>query len=308
MPVNLSTFCCSITPFDAKGRLDEEAAEAHFARIAAAGVNLYVGGSSPGEGYSLSEEEVTRLQEIAVKAAGGKVQVRAMGVEPRHAEEMVAFLRRAADAGVDACQIYSLDMGHGLKPQPPELESYFRAALDACPVPAILSSHAFAGYNPSTDLLCRLSDDYPKLIGVNLTTPDLTHLTDSIEKLCPRLEIHVGGPMNTPVVLGLGGNGFLSSEASLCPKLAGNVISHFKAGRYTEFYQAYGTIMALMVALRPIGASMRGVKGALRVLGKEGTYLRGPHAQLADSELELIRSALRGLAARPGAEELVPVA
>lgn len=307
--VQLSTFCCTITPFDAKLRVDEEACEAHFARVADAGVNLYVGGSSPGEGYSMSDDEIIKVLKIAVKAAGSKVKVRAMGVEPRHADEMVAFLKRAADTGVEACQIYSLDVGHGWKPGMNELEIYYRAALDACPLPAIISSHAFMGYNAPIPLLAKLADEYPKLIGVNLTTPDLTHLTDAIDKLCPRLEIHVGGPMNTPQALGLGGNGYLSSEASLCPKLARSVITHWEAGRYPEAFQAYGNVMALMTALGTVpGASTRRVKGALRVLGKQGSYVRGPYAPIVESELELIRAALRSVARRPGAEELTPVA
>ena len=40
--------------------------------------------------------------------------------------------------------------------------------------------------------------------------------------------------MNTPQALGLGGNGYLSSEASLCPKLARSVITHWEAGRFPE--------------------------------------------------------------------------
>ena len=131
MSDTLSTFCCSVTPFDEKGRMDEEAAEIHFTRVADAGVWLYVGGSSPGEGYSLSNDEMTRLLKIGVKAGAGKVQVRAMGVEPRHADQMKAFLKLAADTGVDACQIYSLDVGHGWKPGPGELEAYFRASIES---------------------------------------------------------------------------------------------------------------------------------------------------------------------------------
>ena len=301
----LSTFCCSVTPFDEKGRLDFEAAAAHFARVADAGVNLYVGGSSPGEGYSFSNEEMSRLLKVSVKAAGGKVSVRAMGVEPRHVEQMKSFLALAADTGVDACQIYSLDVGHGWKPGPIELEAYFRAALEACPLPAILSSHAFMGYNVPIDMLERLAGDYENLIGVNLTTPDLLHLTDAIARLRPRLEIHVGGPMNTVTALAMGANGYLSSEASLAPRLCQSVIDHWAAGRLEESFQAYGSVMALMVALGSVpGASVRRLKGAQRLLGRSGTYLRSPYAPITDAELAAICQALDKIAARPGCEEL----
>jgi 4-hydroxy-tetrahydrodipicolinate synthase len=305
MSNTLSTFCCSVTPFDEKGRLDLEAAEAHFARVAAAGVNLYVGGSSPGEGYSFTEQEMKDLLEISVKAAGGKVSVRAMGVEPRHAEQMTRFLKLAADTGVDACQIYSLDVGHGWKPGPIELEAYFRTALDACPLPAIISSHAFMGYNAPIDMLERLANDYDKLIGINLTTPDLLHLTEAIARLRPRLEIHVGGPMNTLTALALGANGYLSSEAAIAPKLCRSVIAHWEEGRLREAFQAYGNVMAIMVGLNSVpGASVRRLKGAQRLLGRPGTYLRSPFAPITEADLDMIGKALDKLAARPGLEEL----
>ena len=302
---SLSTFCCIVTPFDDKGRLDEEAAAAHFSRVADAGVALYVGGSSPGEGYSFSEAEMTRLLKIAVASAGGRVPVRAMGVEPRHAEQMKAFLRLAADTGVDACQIYSLDVGHGWKPGPRELEAYFRASLDACPLPAIVSSHAFMGYNIPIETLERLANDYDNLIGVNLTTPDLFHLTEAIARLRPRLEIHVGGPMNTLTALALGANGFLSSEAVLVPRLCRSIISHWEADELEQAFTAYGSVMALMVALASVpGASVRRLKGAMRLLGYGGSYLRGPYAPIEDSELAAIGRALDKIAALPGCGEL----
>jgi 4-hydroxy-tetrahydrodipicolinate synthase len=306
MSNTLSTFCCSVTPFDDKGRLDEEAALIHFTRVADAGVWLYVGGSSPGEGYSLSAEEMTRLLKIAVQAGGGRVQVRAMGVEARHAEQMAAFLKLAADTGVDACQIYSLDVGHGWKPGPNELEAYFRASLDACPLPAILSSHAFMGYNIPIDMLERLANDYDNLIGVNLTTPDMLHLTEAIARLRPRLEIHVGGPMNTLTALAMGANGFLSSESALAPKLCQSVIDHWAAGRLEQAFEAYTSIMSLMVALNAIpGASVRRLKGVQRLMGRAGSYLRGPYAPIVDSELVAIGKALDKMATMPGCAELV---
>jgi 4-hydroxy-tetrahydrodipicolinate synthase len=301
----LGTFCCIVTPFDERGRLDEDAAAAHFARVADAGIGLYVGGSSPGEGYSLSDAEMTRLLKIAVATAGGKVPVRAMGVEPRHAEQMKTFLKLAADSGVDACQIYSLDVGHGWKPGPRELEAYFRAALDACPLPAIVSSHAFMGYNVPIETLERLANEYDTLIGVNLTTPDLLHLTEAIARLRPRLEIHVGGPMNTVTALALGANGFLSSEAVLVPKLCRSVISHWQAGELEQAFTAYGSVMALMVALGSVpGASVRRLKGAMRLLGHGGSYLRSPFAPLEDSELAAIGRALDRMIELPGCGEL----
>ena len=308
MSTSLSTFCCSVTPFDKEGRIDEDTALAHFSRVADAGVNLYVGGSSPGEGYSFTDDEMSRILKIAVQAGGGRVAVRAMGVEPRDARTMRSFLKLAADSGVDACQIYSLDVGHGWKPGAGELEAYFRASLDACPLPAVLSSHAYMGYNIPIDMLERLANDYDKLIGINLTTPDMMHLSEAMARLRPRLEIHVGGVMNMVTALALGGNGYLSSEANLAPHLCAKAITDWSSGQLSASFKTYEAIMALMVALYSVpdvGASVRRLKAAMRYLGHRGTYVREPFAPLRDEDFEKIGSSLEQVSRLPGAEELV---
>jgi 4-hydroxy-tetrahydrodipicolinate synthase len=307
MPAKLSTFCCTVSLFDEQLRWDERASRAHFTRVADAGVGLYVGGSSPGEGYSMSQPEIDRLLRVAVETAGGRVPVRAMGVEPRTAEEMCAFLKMASKTGVDACQIYSLDVGHGWKPGPRELERYFRAALESVTIPCIISSHSFMGYNVPIEMLARFAKDYDHLIGVNLTTPDILHLTEAIETLCPRLEIHVGGPMHTLTALALGGNGFLSSEAAIAPELCGEVIKHYAAGRLDDAHKAYSALMALMVAVTTMpGASVRRVKAAMRLLGRGGTYPRGPYMPIEDAELTALSKQLRAVGERHNRPELIP--
>jgi len=153
-----STFVISLTPFTSDGRLDEEGLRGHLRRLAGSGIGVYLGGSGSGEGYTLSRDEARRVLEIGVEELRGHVPVRAMGVEPRTAAEMIDLGRLAADVGVDAMQVYSLDQGHGNRPRPDELERYFCDVLDAVKVPVILSSHQAAGYYLPADLIGRLLD------------------------------------------------------------------------------------------------------------------------------------------------------
>ena len=111
--------------------------------------------------------------------------------------------------------------------------------------------------------------------------------------------------MNTLTVLALGANGFLSSEASLVPKLCQSVIDHWREGRLEKAFEAYGSIMGIMVGLNQVpGASVRRLKGSLRLLGRKGTYLRSPFAPITDSELDAIGKGLDKLAQLPGCGEL----
>ena len=80
--------------------------------------------------------------------------------------------------------------------------------------------------------------------------------------------------------------------------LARNLVLHPEAVEVRPNESEQGTTFEVRVHKDDLG----------RVIGKQGSYVRGPYAPIADSELELIRAALRSVASRPGAEELMPVA
>ncbi|HKA15594.1 MAG TPA: dihydrodipicolinate synthase family protein [Myxococcota bacterium] len=282
----LSTFCCSVTPFAADGSLDVPAMRAHFARLATAGVGVYVAGSSPGEGYALSRSEVWRCLEIAVQELRGRVPVRAMGVEPRTARDMTEHVALAAECGVDAVQIYSLDIGHGGRPSAATIERYFRTAIEACRIPCVVSSHHFVGYTLEPELLRSLADDYEQVIGFNVTSPDLPYHARVLEALEGRAEVHVGGPMHALSALALGANGFLSTEANYAPRLCQSLIDHARAGDHAAAQAAYTRILALMARAGDVpGMSVRYVKAAMTSLGHCAPHLRDPHLPLDANEL-----------------------
>src|SRR3954454_20567752 len=90
-----STFVISLTPFGRDESLDEESLRSHLRRMAAAGIGVYLGGSGSGEGDTLSPDEARRVLEIGAEDLGGKVKVRAMGLEPRTAGHMIELARVA---------------------------------------------------------------------------------------------------------------------------------------------------------------------------------------------------------------------
>src|SRR5579863_5337 len=159
-PGEPSAFCCTITPFDADGRLDEQALRLLVDRLGAGGVGAFVGTSSPGEGFSLSLAETERLYGVAKEAMAGRQPVRAMGVEPHSADESWELIKIAQSVGLDAMQLYSLDLSHGNQPTPGELERFFRTNLERMTIPAVLSTHFMLGYVIPIDVLGRLVDGY----------------------------------------------------------------------------------------------------------------------------------------------------
>ncbi|HEY6791108.1 MAG TPA: dihydrodipicolinate synthase family protein [Trebonia sp.] len=290
-----STFVCAVTPFAQDGSLHVEGVRSLVGRLGDAAVGTYLASASPGEGHALSLDETEQLYGVALEAMGGRASVRAMGVECRTAEQYLPLLQIAGSVGLDAIQLYSLDCGHGNAPTPMELERYFRTLLDQAPLPCVLSSHMYNGYLVPVDLVSRLIDDYPHLIGLNVTTTDLPYLVRLIQTVDNRADVHVGGPMQALTVLALGGQGFLSTDGNIVPRLCASVIDNFKSGNLDDLFAAYSLLMKVFSINVWPGGSMRWLKAAMRVTNQPGSYLRGPYIPLELEEQDQIRLSLQEL-------------
>jgi 4-hydroxy-tetrahydrodipicolinate synthase len=290
-----STFVISITPFDDQERLDEAGLRGHLRRLAEAGIGVYVGGGGSGEGYTLDAAEAQRVLQIAVEELKGKVPVRAMGVEPRTAKQMVEFSRLVADAGLDAMQIYSLDMGHSAKPRPDELEQYFTDILSAVRLPAVLSTHTSVGYLLPIELIAKLVAQYDNIIGINCSTVDHTYVVRLLDALNERIDVHVGGPMLALDALAFGASGFLSSEGNLAPRLCVSIIEKYRSGDLAGAHEAYATLMRLFDMTKRHNG-IQATKAALQMLGLPGGIPRRPRRPITDqATLDEIRALVEQL-------------
>jgi 4-hydroxy-tetrahydrodipicolinate synthase len=284
-----STYVCTLTMFGEGGAFDEAGQRRLFQRIASAGVGVYAGSGSPGEGFSLEPKEVSRLLEIACEEVKGKAPVRAQGVEPRSAADMQRFIKIAEATGVEAIQIYSPDMGHGMYPTDAELEAYFRSCIESTTVPVVLSSHFLNNYNIPLDLVDRLIGDYDHLVGINCTAT-INHLSELIDVVAGRVEVHVGGPMLAIDALALGANGFLTAQGNVAPRLCAAVIRGYDAGDSAAMMDTFARLTKLFAATKsptgPAGratSSVRWLKTALKVMGEPGWHVRPPHLPLDSS-------------------------
>jgi len=287
-------FTTSITPFDKNGALDEAALRKHLRRFADAGIGAFMGTGGSGEGYSLSASETRRLLEISVEELKGKVPVRAMGVEPRSAAEMIEFVKMAQATGIEAIQIYSLDVGHGHAPTPEELEAYFNEVLNASDAPMVLSTHQSVGYKLPIEMMARLVETYEHVIGINCSHQDLEYLRGLIDAVGERVDVMVGGPMQAVICFAFGGHGFLCSEGNLAPRLAVSLIKYYQASDLDGMMEAFGKIARLSGALYGNGG-IRVTKAVLNELGLPGGYPRKPRLLVTDERLTRAMSVVREL-------------
>jgi 4-hydroxy-tetrahydrodipicolinate synthase len=282
-----STFVISLTPFTEDGALDESGLRAHLRRLGTAGIGVYLAGSGSGEGYTLSRDERRRVLEIGADELGGTVPVRAMGVEPRTAAEVVELAEDACAAGVTATQIYSLDLGHGYLPTADEQRTYLQTVLDRAPGDLVVSTHQSVGYHYEPALIDELLRTYPRVVGVNVTHRDLVYVAEIVDAVAGRVDVHVGGPLHALGATALGATGYLSSEGNLAPRLCVALVDRLDADDRDAAARAYGQVMEIHTTTQELGGIV-GAKAALRLLHAPGGWPRAPRLPVAPERAQAL--------------------
>lgn len=282
-----STYVISLTPFTEDGELDEGGLRAHLQRLVAGGIGVYLAGSGSGEGYTLSRDERRRVLEIGADELGGKVPVRAMGVEPRTAAEVVMLAEDSVAAGVEATQVYSLDLGHGYLPTADEQRTYLRTVLDRAPGDLVVSTHQSVGYHYDAALLDEVLTDYPHVVGLNVTHRDLVYVAEVLDIVNGRVEVHVGGPLHALGATALGATGYLSSEGNLAPHRCVSLVELLDADDRDAAARVHGQVMEIHQATQALGGIV-GAKAALRLLGAPGGWPRAPRLPVAPERAQAL--------------------
>ena len=281
-------FTMSITPFGTDGKLDEAALRAHLRRVTSAGNGVLLGSPGSGEGQVMDTDELRRLYEIGVDELKGKVPVFAAGRESRGAKYLLEVAREAEAAGVDAVQVYPIDIGHGHRPTGaigaapgPELEQYYRDVLEGIGTRVHLSSHQGVGYVIPIELLDRLVRDYPHIISIMVSNDRIEYVTRVIDALGDRIKVFVS-IHNLIKAMVLGAHGCLDTVSNIAPQVASSIVREFRAGNIDAATAAWARLMRLGMVMGSdrngnfVYATPRTIKAALKVLGLPCGEMRHP--------------------------------
>lgn len=309
-PGDVTVYNMVATPFKDDGSVDLDGYAALLAIMADANIGVYLGSGGAGEGHALSTAELRDLYRVGVETCKGKVPVAANPREPRTAHQMLELATCAADAGVDLVQLYSLDAGHGMKPTPKELDSYYRFLLDRLECPIAISVHAYYPYHVPPRFLAELCSDYPQIEAINVIMPSAYFLEVRDEMAGVGREIRLyTSMMNFIEGLYAGSSGVQSAEPNLVPYTMRRLADAVLAGDSDTISELFVFIYNLMrVVNRWAPSTARWVKMGLRVMGKPGSngVLREPYMlpdedQLAEMRREFDRLGVEAVEAASSA-------
>lgn len=163
-----------VTPFDEDGAVHESMLRENVRFQLSRGVHGICFGGSTGEGHTLTSDELTRIAEICVEEAAGKVPVLA-GIITNSTRDAAQKAKRMAACGVDALQITPVH--YLFKPDEEATYSHFASLGDATDLP-ILIYNVIAWNYISPALLVRMMQEIPNVKGVKQSAGDLKLLAD----------------------------------------------------------------------------------------------------------------------------------
>lgn len=250
------------TAYDSAGEIDAALTARIVDGIAAAGIHNIVTGGNTGEFYSLTVDEVIRLQSIAIEANAGRSAITAAA--GRSLRDAIAIARAAKAAGADGVMVH-----HPLDPfaAPHGQVDYFIGVAEAIelPVVAYVRSDAIA-----VDELARLAT-HPRILGVKFASQNTLLFADCARATKGSDAIWICGLAETWALpfYALGGKGFTSGLVNVAPARSMAVWTALEAGDYARARAIVDSIAEFetMRTQYRNGANVTVVKEALQIRG-----------------------------------------
>jgi 4-hydroxy-tetrahydrodipicolinate synthase len=277
-----------VTPFK-NGKVDEKAYRDLIEFQIKNGTSGIVPCGTTGESATLSFEEHDRVIELTIAQAKKRVPVIA-GTGSNSTAEAIMLTRHAAEAGADA----SLQVSpYYNRPTQKGLYEHFKAIAEAVDIPVILYNIASrTGVNIEPETMAKLSRDCKNIVGVKEASGNLDQMS-RIKQLCgENFTLISGDDSLTLPILSIGGIGIISVAANIVPQDVANLVQEFERGNLRKaqelHYRLLPLIKALFIETNPIP-----VKTAMGLMGLCQADLRLPLCPMLESNLELLKKALR---------------
>ena len=277
-----------VTPFQ-NGKVDEKKLAELVDFQIHNGTNGILPCGTTGESPTLSHQEHTRVIEICIEAAQGRVPVIA-GTGSNSTAEAVDLTQHAAEAGADAVLIVS---PYYNKPTQKGLYAHYKTIADSVDIPIILYNipgRTACNIEPAT--MAQLANDCRTIIGVKEASGSLSQMQD-IKRLCPKEFLLLSGDdaLLLPI-LSIGGKGVISVAANIVPQDVVQIITTYADGHLQEaqrlHYELLPLVQALFLETNPIP-----IKTAMGLMGLCSDEVRLPLCSMSDSNREKIRDVLK---------------
>jgi 4-hydroxy-tetrahydrodipicolinate synthase len=264
-----------VTPFDERGRVDEDAFVAMIHHLLENGSDGLVVAGTTGEGATLSDDEKFRIWELAVGEANGAPVIAGTGTyDTAHS---VHLTEQATEAGVDGVLVVT---PYYNKPNRRGLRAHFEAVAAATNLPVVL-------YNIPGRCVIDLPNEFLRELAQAI--PNVAAVKQArVEDIQPidGMDLLAGNDDKLAEVLDKGGTGGICVASHVVGREMRRMID--EPDQRAEIHASLTDIFDVMF----ITASPTPVKAALNMLGINAGTLRLPMVEASEEEEQAIRGVL----------------
>ena len=283
------SFTALVTPFNAKGKVDEKAFRELVEWQIAEGSNGLVPVGTTGESPTLTHEEHNRVVELCIKAAKGRVPVIA-GAGSNNTAESIELAKNAQKSGADGILVVT---PYYNKPTQRGLQAHFGAVAKSVKIPLIIYNippRSIIDMTPET--MGALAKAHKNIIGVKDATGKIERVSEQ-RISCGKKFVQLSGEDASALGFNAhGGVGAISVTANVAPRLCAEFQQATLEGDFAKALEYQDRLMPLHKAIF-IEPGVAGAKYALSRLGKIANVVRSPLTTIEASTEKAIDAALK---------------
>ena len=278
------------TPFSKDGELQLELVAPQVEWLIENGVHGLAAGGSTGEGHVLNRDEYYSLMKTTSEALKGRIPLVA-GIIANSTSEVAARGKSVKDLGVEALQI--TPPSYLFRPDDNAMVEHFKEIHAECNVP-ILIYNVVPWCYLSPDLLLRIMDEVPGVLGVKQSAGDMKLFADLIRRANPKNLIFSAVDALLFSSYQLGAPGAIAAILTAAP---GPSVKLWNAVIDKDWETARDLHERLMPLWDAIGVdNMPSLcKYAQQLQGLETGYARKPTSPATKKQKKTVRAALENL-------------
>lgn len=276
-----------VTPFDQNGKIDFEAFETHLNNLRAAGVSGWVPCGSSGEYNFMSDAEREQVLTF-VKDFANEGETLIAGTNAPHTAGVIENTRRAKEIGYDAVLLAT---PFYTKPTDAELETHFKAVLDAVDINIVLYSYPDKdGIELSYDLLDALAD-HPRIIGIKESSGSLQRAIGIATRYKDRIQLVSGSDDIALDFMFWGAESWICGPANCMGKAVCDLDRTYRAGDLEKAKKQMTTLYNAMNILES-GKFVQKLKYGCELQGTPVGECRMPLGPLTEDEKKVFQEAM----------------
>lgn len=209
-------------PFDKSGALVKGGLREQIDFVIKNGARAVVAGGSTGEGHTLNEAEFDQAMREAYEATAGRVPFVA-GLIVQSTKDAIDRVNRLKGMKIEALQVTPVH--YLFKPDADATVRHFREIYEATQIPILIYNVIPWNYL-SVDLMLRVMDEVPGVVGMKQSGGDLKSVSDLIQRAKPHNLVLSGVDALLYPGFALGAHGAITALTSAVP---GVVVRLYKA-------------------------------------------------------------------------------